>query len=214
MHVCSKIVSAVLLLFSVSASMPAAAMDYESMLSELQRDDWENRLMSRVVLNDRQSEDALIGLVRNQATDWRLQIRCIRLLGEMHTPRAGDALVELFNDLFFHHGCPALKTNLALALGNYTGRRVVDALISGLEDPEVQVREASIVSLGRVGDAAAVPYLVTELKDKSFTIRASAIRSLGQLRDASAISPLKKIADSDSEVLLRREALSVLSAIR
>ncbi|MDA8242282.1 MAG: HEAT repeat domain-containing protein [Nitrospiraceae bacterium] len=217
MDIHRKIVTAVVLAVSVAVSMPAFASQSDYILGELQRDDWEVRLSNKAVLkkiNNPLSTEVLIELIRNRGLNWRIQMRGIRLLGEIHTPRVEDVLLQFFSDLFFHHGCPAVRSSLAIALGNFAGPKVVDALIGGLDDPEVIVREASIVSLGKVGDTRAVPYLIAQLKDRRFLIRASAIHSLGLLKDATAVSPLETIAQGDGEPLLRKEALSVLSTIR
>ncbi len=197
--------------------MPVFASQSGYILGELQSDDWEVRLLNKATLEKMNTPlltEALIELIRNKEVDWRIQMRGIRLLGEIHTPRVEDVLLQLFSDIFFHRGCPAVKSSLALALGNFTGRRVADALIGGLDDPEVIVREASIVSLGKVGDARAVPYLIAQLKDRRFLIKSSAIHSLGLLKDATAVSPLETIAHGDGEPLLRKEALAALSTIR
>lgn len=217
MDIHRKILTAVVLAVSVSAGLPVFASQSDYILGELQRDDWEVRLSNKAVLekiNNPLSTEALIQLIRNKEVDWRIQMRGIRLLGEIHTPRVKDVLLQLFSDIFFHRGCPAVKSSLALALGNFSGPTVVDALIGGLDDTEVLVREASIVSLGKVGDARAVPYLIAQLKDRRFLIKASAIHSLGLLKDATAVSPLETIAHGDGEPLLRKEALSALSTIR
>ncbi len=212
-----KIAAALAFTLCLFASRPAVAWDSESMLSEIQRDDWEARLLHRAVLEkmkDPQSTDILIGLIKDHTADWRIQIRGIRVLGEIHTPRAEEALLQMFSDIFFHHGCPAIKSSIAHSLGNFSGPRVAAGLIEGLDDTEPLVREASIVSLGKVGDTSAVPYLIALLNDKSFTIRVSAIHSLGLLKDARAASYLKKIADNDNELVLKREALAALSMLR
>ncbi len=216
MSICRKIGAVIIVIFAFVTVMPAYALDSESMLNEIQRDDWEAHLLNRTALEkmkDPQSTDILIGLIRDQTANWRLQIRGIRVLGEIHTPRAEEALLQMFLDIFFHHGCPAIKSSLALSLGNFSGQRVAAGLIYGLDDPEPLVREASIVSLGRVGDTSAVPHLIAQLNDKSFTIRVSAIHSLGLLKDSRATSYLKKIADNDGELALKREALAALSMI-
>jgi hypothetical protein len=214
---CGKMLTLVILALSVAASIPVSASESDFMLGELQRDDWQVRLLNGAVpermKNSPASTEALIGLIRDQGANWRIQVRGILLLSKIHTPRVEDVLLQWFSDIVFHRECPALKSSLALALGNFAGPQVVDALIGGLGDPELLVREASIVSLGRVGDARAVPYLIAQLKDRRFTIRAGAIRSLGLLRDAAAVSPLTEIAEQDREPLLRREALSALSTI-
>jgi HEAT repeat protein len=215
-NVYGKIIGALVLAVCL-ASIPASASGYDLLRDALQRDDWKARLLNKAALdklNEPASIEALIGLIANKQIEWRIQIRGIRVLSEIHTPRVQDALVELFNDLFFHLGCPAVKSSLALALGNFKGPRVVGALLGGLDDPELLVREASIDSLGRVGDIKAVPFLIAELKDRHFGIRESSIRSLGLLRDARAVPLLKEIAETDEEPLLRNEARSALSLIR
>ncbi len=211
-----KIEVSLILIFSF-AVMPAVASDSEFILKELQRADWEVRLMNGASLEkmrEPQSIETLIEIIDNRRIDWRLQIRGIRLLGKIHTPRVEDFLLRLFSDAFFHHGCPAVRSSIALTLGNFSGPRVVNGLIEGLEDPELQVREATIVSLGRVGDVTAVPYLIAQLKDMHFVIKVSAIRSLGLLRDARAVSSLERIAGNAVEPLLKREASIALSMIR
>lgn len=216
MSIRRKLKNVIIIIFAVATSMPAYALDSASVLREIQRDDWEVRLMSGDGLEkvkDPQSTKTLIDLIEDQRINWRLQIRGIRVLAEIHTPLAEDALLKLFTDVFYHHTCPAVKSSLATALGNFSGRRVAAGLIEGLDDPELQVREASIVSLGRVGDVSAVPYLIAQLNDKSFVIKVSAIHSLGMLKDPRAASYLKEIADNDSEVALKREALAALSMI-
>lgn len=212
-----KIGVAVILILCLAASKAFSASDTDSIIRELRKNDWEVRLIndsSPEMMGDRQSMEALIEAIRNQGLDWRLQMRGISLLAQIHTHRTEEVLLQLFSDIFFHHGCPAVRSSLAVALGNFSGTKVVEALIQGLDDPELTVREASIISLGRVGDAAAVPYLIAQLKDMSFMIKASAIRSLGLLRDARAVDSLEKIADNAREPLLRREAFIALSMIR
>jgi HEAT repeat protein len=217
LNIPGKVAAAAILALFLSAGIPAAASDSDFILRELQRDDWEGRLLNKASverMNDPQSTESLIEIVSNRGVNWRLQIRGIRLLGEIRTPRVKEALLQLSSDIFFHQGCPAVKTSLALSLGNFSDPRVVAFLIEGLADQELVVREACIVALGRIGDASAVPYLIPQLKDKSFMIRLSAIRSLGLLKDARAASSLKKIADNDRELLLKTEALAALSMIR
>ena len=211
------IVVIVALFFASGPGISAASPESDFILSELQSNDWQVRLLNRATLEKmsrQQSAEALIRLIRNQGVDWRIQIRGIRVLSQMHTAMAKDTLVDLFNDLFFHQECPAVRSSLARALGNFKGRRVVSALVGGLDDPELLVREASIVSLGKAGDASAVPHLIARLKDRDFAIKASAIHALGLLKDAKAVASLTDVAEHDGDPLLREEALSSLSMIR
>lgn len=205
------------LVFVSTPRVFAASPESETILRELQRNDWQVRLINRAALEKMskpQSTKALIRVIRNQGVDWRIQIRGIRLLGRIHTALAKGTLINLFNDLFFHQECPAVKSSLARALGNFHGPRVAASLIGGLDDSELLVREASVISLGKAGDASAVPYLIAQLKDKNFAIKSGAIHALGLLKDAKAIPSLTNIAEHDSDPILRREALSALSMIR
>ncbi|MEJ2697718.1 MAG: HEAT repeat domain-containing protein [Candidatus Sulfobium sp.] len=217
MRIFKEIVIAVIIAAAVGAGITVCASETDSILDKLRGDDWQVRILNKAALEKlagRQSTEALINLIVNRGLNWRIQIRGIQVLSRIHTPRVKDVLVQLFSDPFFHRECPAVKSSLAVALGDFEGPRVVGALIGSLDDPELLVREASIVSLGRVGDASAVPYLIRQLKDGSFTIKSSAIRSLALIKDAGAVPSLRDVADHDRDPLLREEALWALSMIR
>ena len=68
-------------------------------------------------------------------------------------------------------------------MGPSLNPRVVEALISGIGDRELLTREASIQSLGRIGDPKAVQHLVVLLGDRSYAIRLSAIKALEEIGD-------------------------------
>ena len=162
-------------------------------------------------IGDDDSVRALMSVIENQGEDWKIQIRAIRLLAEIKSPKAIDIFMRILQDPFFTNDCPALKWNAALALGNYKGHsKVADVLIDALTDKTLYVREAAIQSLGEIGSRKAVPYLIFALNDKSFAIRVSAIMALGKIRDGSAIPFVKRVLDNDADPHIRDEAAKAL----
>ncbi|HTR45040.1 MAG TPA: HEAT repeat domain-containing protein [Thermodesulfovibrionales bacterium] len=168
----------------------------------------------REVLKSVETLEALIAYIRKSIHDWRLQIRGIRILGQTGSALAAEALREMFYDPIFNYGCPSLKLNLVIALGNFPGnKRVSETLISGAQDFEIQVKEASILSLGKNRDREAVSFLLEKLTDQSFTIRLAAISSLGEIGDRRAAAPLRKIEEHDQDSLIRTAARTALGKI-
>jgi HEAT repeat protein len=210
----NKLFGAVILFFAflVLSLVPreTSAAQHDSLIAQLREDRWHVYFS-----NDKQklnnSFSPLLELANNRGLDWRIRIRCITLLSETSDPRRADVLVGMFRDDFFNSECPAIKTTIVRALGAVPDdQRVVDALIDGMNDRELQVREAAIQALGALRNAKAVPFLINKLSDGNFSIKMSVIRSLGQIRDPKAIPLLKNIADSDADDLLRNEATSAL----
>lgn len=193
------------------------AADYDPIVAELKKDNWRTGLSKTgaMNLNDETIFNAFVNLINNTGLDWRIRIRGITVLGESGNPRTADFLMQTFYNAFVTDECPAIKTSLASELGNFRDdTRVIDALISGLDDSELQVREASIRSLGIIGNTRALPFLIERLNDGNFAVRVSAIRSIGQIGDKKAVPFLKKIADNDGDALLRKEAETALLRIK
>lgn len=162
-----------------------------------------------------QAIDSLIESIRNPVVDWRFRIKAIRILAQTKLPKAGEALLDMFYNSFAHSECPAIKSSIAIGLGNFPGEtRIVNALIAGLEHPEVQIREACAYSLGLIGDVNSIPFLIESMKDASSAVRVTAIRSLARIGGNDIISYLKKIIAEEEDRRLKDEALRVLAQIR
>jgi HEAT repeat protein len=203
-----------LIAFTSGASASSVENRFASLLGE---EDAQVRTLSdseREALKSEETLEAFIALIRRSIHDWKLQIRGIRVLGQTGSALAADALRDMFYDPIFNYGCPSLKLSLVTALGNFPGnKRVTEVLIYGAKDFEIQVREASIRSLGKNRDPEAVPLLLEKLDDKSFTIRLAAISSLGEIGDRRATVLLRKIEEHDQDGLMRDAARSALSSI-
>ena len=136
-------------------------------------------------------------------------------LGETKDPRAKKLLLSIFHNPNLNWECPSIKTYAVVALGNFKGDPyVVESLIKALDDHEKLTREAGIQSLGKIGDPAAVPHIIESLNEPSFAIKLSAIEALEAIGDPQAIDPLQRVAQNDTDVLIRtraQEALVILT---
>jgi HEAT repeat protein len=193
----------------------AIAGSIEELILNLQSSDPQIRLLAVEKLGgmrDGKAINALLNYVFIKAEDWRIKIRAIRLLGEIDDPEASEKLVKIFNDPFLNEECPAIKWNIAIALGKdfNKGSRAVDFLIDALNHNTLLVREAAIQSLGKIGDSKAVPFLIPELNDKSFAIKFSTIKALGNIGDPKALPFLVRIAYKEDDPYIKREVQSVL----
>lgn len=207
-----------LLLLAMAITVPAtlfASDDIQKIREGLDNMDWEVRLSTLEKLRNVKGERAvnlLMDVAGTRGERTTVKITAIQLLGESEDPRAVEMLLPIFNDSTLNWDCPAIKSYAAIALGYFKGdSRIVDALISGLDDPELLTREACIQSLGRIGSMKAVPYLIRALKDNYVSIRLSAIKALGEIGDPQALSHLKRIEENDTDSVVRNQAKSSLS---
>jgi len=209
------------LFFAVAMVAPgkaSAADNLDGIMSDLNSRDWRVRLSAVENLANRKDErslNVLRDVAGTRSEYWPVKTKAILLLGEAQDARAVELLLSIFNDTFSNWECPSIKSYTAIALGNFKGnRKVVDTLISGVNDRELLTREASIRSLGRIGDSRAVPQLVGLLGDRSTAIRLSAIKALGGIGDPLAIPQLQHIVESDSDPLIKGEASAALKDCR
>ena len=183
----------------------SAGNDLDGIKAELGKSDWKARLSAVGKLENRKDEEALDMLRAVAGTRgeyWPVKIKAILLLGEAQDPRSVELLLSIFNDPFSNWECPSIKSYTATALGYYKGNsRVVDTLINGMSDRELLTREASIQSLGRIGDSKAVPLLLGLLEDPSAAVRLSVIKALEEIGDPQAIPHLRRISQSDGDTV-------------
>lgn len=198
----------------IAAQGNGIAGDTTKLVSKLQHNDPQVRLSAVEELGkigDDKSVRALMDVIEDRGEEWKIQVKAIKLLSEIKSPKAIDLLIKILDDPFFTNDCPALKWNAALALGNFkNSSRVVEALINALNDRTLYIREAAIQSLGEIGDKRAVPYLISALKDKSFAIKISAINALQKIGDPEAKPFLKRILESDTDEHIKEEAEKAL----
>lgn len=196
---------------SMAADMAQLRRDIESL-------DWETRLAAVEELGKIRNEEAFNLLLKVADTwieYWPVKIKAITLLGEIGNRKAIEVLLKIFYDPFLNRACPAIKSYTAQSLGSFTDdTMVVDALITGLDDYELLTQEASIRSLGKIKNPKAVPHLIGMLNNKSVALKLSAIQALGDIGDVRSVPNLQRVAESDSDPLVRNAAATALKSFK
>lgn len=199
-----------------AASTSFATDGFDKIKADLDSRKWEVRLAAVEKLTNLKEEetiDLLMQVAGDRGEYWPVKIKAIKLLGESANPKTVKMLLSIFNEPFNNWECPAIKSYTALALGNFKGNaKVVDSLIAGINDPELFTREASIQSLGRIGNPAAVlPLIAALLHSDSSAVKLSAIKALEMIGDPQAIPHLQWIAENDKDSVIKSQAKAALN---
>ncbi len=211
------LIPSILLTLMILIPANVHAGDTAKIKEDLDSSDWHVRLAAVEKLahrSDEESVNLLLTVAGTRTEYWPVKIKAILLLGETKDPRAKKLLLSIFNDSMLNWECPSIKTYTATALGNFKGDpRVLESLVEGLDDHEKITREASIQSLGKIGNPEAVPYIIEHLNEDSFAIKLSAIEALERIGDPQAIVPLQKIAENDADAFIRSSAIEALDSL-
>ncbi|MCX8030161.1 MAG: HEAT repeat domain-containing protein [Thermodesulfovibrionales bacterium] len=191
--------------------------DLNKIQAALNSKDWQVRLSTVEKLrefNDKRSLQFLLEVAGARGEYWPVKIKAIQLLGERADNEAIPVLLEIYNDIFLHSECPSIKSYTATALGNFkNNEQVFKALLAGIDDPELLIRESSIEALGRIGNPKATEHLIKLLDDKSFAIKHSVIKALANIGDKKALPYLNKILESDPDPVIRDIVFSAIEKI-
>lgn len=109
-------------------------------------------------------------------------------------------------------GSVGVRDAAAVALTR-VGEAAVLPLLSRLDGPDIDLRQAAAHVLGAIGDRRAVAPLAARLADPDPNVRAAAAESLGKIGGAEAGATLLAALDSD-EHTLKLSALESLLAMR
>lgn len=194
-----KILFIIYLSFFLFSTGSLYAYGINDLLKELDTFDWREKISNTAFLEKFKSQEkfqVVVDLAEARGYDWRYRIRAIRMLGFMKTLQSQEALLRMFQDPFFHHECPSLKSYVAEALGDFNpDRRLMNILKEGLKDQEVLVREATAKSLGRLKMIEAVKYLKEAFhSEKSMAVKIAIISALREIDSNEARSFIKQIA--------------------
>ncbi len=175
------------------------AYTIDDLLKELDVPNWREKISDPVFLEKFKSPEkfsTVVKLADAAGYDWRYRIRAIRMLGHLKTPKSQEALLSMFQNPFFHHECPSLKSYVAEALGDFPpSRRLIEILKEGLKDPEILVREATANSLGRIKMPEATKYLIEAFpNEKSLAVKIAIVRALKLIGTPEANAFIKNIA--------------------
>jgi len=124
-------------------------------------------------------------------------------------PRRQDEIARLLSDRDWK-----VRRETALTLGYERDRRWYGTLVHLLDDPDPSVRQASIISLGRLG----VPELVDELTkpkilaDEDAEVRRAAVSALGRLGGFPIVDAVSQSL-TDPDWAVRSEAIAAVSKL-
>jgi len=190
----------------------------EEIKKEYKQKDLEGRLVAIQKLEgriDEETVDFLMAVAGDGWENWQVKVMSIQLLGKIKNPKAVDLLLEIFTSRSLHYRCPAIKTYAAIALGNFReDARIQDILIRGAQSDEPQVREASVQSLGKVGDEWTVPHLILLLNDHSIAIRLNVVYALERLADHRVVPFLKILSEKDNDEIVKNAAKNALKNLQ
>jgi HEAT repeat protein len=148
--------------------------------------------------------EALQVLIQTLNTTESSRLRpLVRVLGWMQHKAAPQALTGLL-------GAEEVRKEVVEVLVRY-GHDVTKQLIPQIENPDIEVRRAAIVALGRVGDPGAVPSLIRALvTDPDLTIPAAL--ALARIGDSRAYDALVRLLSDDS-ASVRQAAIAGINSL-
>jgi HEAT repeat protein len=157
----------------------------------------------------------------------RVRLRLIRALGELKDSRAVPALksllespetrvVETVQDALEKIACAAwARVDALIVLGEIGGDRALKMAIRSLNDPNHDVRKASILMLGKLGDKRAINPLLDVLRSPVGELRRGAVRVLGLIgsRSPRVAKAINELLASDDSLEVRAEAARALGRL-
>jgi HEAT repeat protein len=134
-------------------------------------------------------------------------------LGEVaRDPRAIEVLISIIKNVDMEYQYSPwndVKIKAISALGKIDDPRVVEFLITVLNDNDSSIRSRVIFALGKKKDRHTIECLLVALKDENPHVRAAAADTLGRIKNPVAVLPLiSVIKDKNSEV-----RINVVSAL-
>jgi HEAT repeat protein len=127
--------------------------------------------------------------------------------------------VGLFTSFQLKSGDAETRRRAAQSLGVRGKTSAIASLQRLLDDPEWEVRQAAVESLGLVADGAAVPHLVAAVRSAdrltdqagAAAVRASAVEAFGRIGAPGLPTLLEALRDRHAR--LRETAIGALGAI-
>jgi len=153
---------------------------------------------------DREGLGQIIDLLLERE-DTASRVHVVHTIGELKAPLPIRLLETLFQDQ-----APAVRAAAAGVLGQVPHERSTILLLSGLSDPDEEVRARSVDALVRLGHAAAGPRVLEMLReDPSALVRERTAVAAGLFRIAGGETALLRIATRAEEPVTVRAAAAL-----
>ena len=102
---------------------------------------------------------------------------------------------------------PTVRGSAANTLGDYPQSRESIVLLRGaLKDKNELVRVAAVKALGRIANMDALKLILTCERDMSTEVRYAVVKALADIPDYSAEEALKRMANGDISIDVKRNA--------
>lgn len=156
---------------------------------------WRKQAMEMLIgFKDPQSVDVLLGVMDNGEPT--LQAMAASALVKLNDPRAIAPLTQIMKT-----GNTGARRVAAQALGNTRSTEVVPALIQAAADPDDEVAEIAIRSLGRLGDPRAGDAVLSALQraerdwESNLSLAIACVHTLGYIKEPRAVDTLIRVMD-------------------
>jgi len=113
---------------------------------------------------------------------------------------------------YFSNDYPPIRTACIRGLYKAGREKAIPLLTSGLQDPNIEVRNSSAMFLGWLEASTAVPSLLQATRDLDRRVRANAILSLANIREEASVLPLIRLLDDENKDI-REKILHALERI-
>jgi hypothetical protein len=108
------------------------------------------------------------------------------------------------------HPTKEVRLEAATLLADFGDPRSFDALLEGLRGRDEVIRMQCARGLGKIGDHRAGDVLLSALRAHDWGTRAAASGALATMFEPRFLRPIARVARSDSEIMTRNTAASVL----
>ncbi len=145
----------------------------------------------------------LVSMMKDRDVNVRRSIvEVIRLIG--HKEEVWWKLIRYLRDEDWW-----VRDRITEVLAELGGEKIIDPIVSLLDDPSDVVRRYAIEVLARIGDKRAVEPLIGRLSDTDWWVRERAVEALGEFGDPKAVPYLNKMLPTADDILW-----SVLTALQ
>ncbi len=151
------------------------------------------------IVGDESAAELLLNLA-GSSFDSELEMEAVRALGRIGALSSVGPLIESMN------ARPEIALSAAGALMEIGGEEAFMGLLDGLLNDKEMVRSASVWALGKFGDERAIARLMTLTENSDPMIRRDIAWALGEIGGFRARLTLGAIANTDPDVMVRREA--------
>ncbi len=159
---------------------------------------------------DESYAEDLMALLEDKFFHEELMTTVITALGDLKAEAAVELLTEMVEDEDEEKG---VRWRACQALGKIAHPDSFEVLSRLFADQDKTLRTYATEALGYYQTPEAERFLIRALRDSAWDVRVKAAGQLGERKSTDAVAPLVYMAESDPEVVVKREAVKALGNI-